>query len=445
MRRHLHRHRRKLLSLQAWRIRLVFWGGALLLGGIAASFALVAARMDHGFRDLVERWPWLPFVMMPLGLMLINWLTRRFFPGAGGSGIPQVIAALQMKQRAAVLSFRIAVGKLLLTSLGLFCGASIGREGPTVHIGASIMYSLRRFANFPDFYYRHGLIAAGGAAGVAAAFNTPLAGIVFALEEISRSFEARTNGVIMTAVIFAGLTAMALLGNYSYFGVSDVQFALNPMLVLSILLCGIIGGLLGGLFSQALISGNRWIRPWITRYPLRVTALLGLLLACIGWLSGHDSFGTGYEKAYGIITGEGDFDPWFLLYKFMATLGSYLTGIPGGIFAPSLATGAGIGQNLAHWIPIAPVAFMVMVGMVAYFAGVIQAPITAMVIVLEMTSNENMIFPLMISALLGSGASSLVCPRSLYRVLAEDFLNPVGKPAARARREDSGEDDQMQR
>ncbi len=445
MRRHLHRHRRKLLSLQAWRIRLVFWGGALLLGGIAASFALVAARMDHGFRDLVERWPWLPFVMMPLGLMLINWLTRRFFPGAGGSGIPQVIAALQMKQRAAVLSFRIAVGKLLLTSLGLFCGASIGREGPTVHIGASIMYSLRRFANFPDFYYRHGLIAAGGAAGVAAAFNTPLAGIVFALEEISRSFEARTNGVIMTAVIFAGLTAMALLGNYSYFGVSDVQFALNPMLVLSILLCGIIGGLLGGLFSQALISGNRWIRPWITRYPLRVTALLGLLLACIGWLSGHDSFGTGYEKAYGIITGEGDFDPWFLLYKFMATLGSYLTGIPGGIFAPSLATGAGIGQNLAHWIPIAPVAFMVMVGMVAYFAGVIQAPITAMVIVLEMTSNENMIFPLMISALLGSGASSLVCPRSLYRVLAEDFLNPAGKPAARARREDSGEDDQMQR
>ncbi len=445
MRRHLHRHRRKLLSLQAWRIRLVFWGGALLLGGIAASFALVAARMDHGFRDLVERWPWLPFVMMPLGLMLINWLTRRFFPGAGGSGIPQVIAALQMKQRAAVLSFRIAVGKLLLTSLGLFCGASIGREGPTVHIGASIMYSLRRFASFPDFYYRHGLIAAGGAAGVAAAFNTPLAGIVFALEEISRSFEARTNGVIMTAVIFAGLTAMALLGNYSYFGVSDVQFALNPMLVLSILLCGIIGGLLGGLFSQALISGNRWIRPWITRYPLRVTALLGLLLACIGWLSGHDSFGTGYEKAYGIITGEGDFDPWFPLYKFMATLGSYLTGIPGGIFAPSLATGAGIGQNLAHWIPIAPVAFMVMVGMVAYFAGVIQAPITAMVIVLEMTSNENMIFPLMISALLGSGASSLVCPRSLYRVLAEDFLNPAGKPAARARREDSGEDDQMQR
>jgi H+/Cl- antiporter ClcA len=444
MRRHIHRHRRKLLSLQAWRIRLVFWGGALLLGGIAASFALAATRMDHGFRALAERWPWLPFLMMPLGLMLINWLTRRFFPGAGGSGIPQVIAALQMKQRATVLSFRIAVGKLLLTSLGLFCGASIGREGPTVHIGASIMYSLRRFASFPDFYYRHGLIAAGGAAGVAAAFNTPLAGIVFALEEISRSFEARTNGVIMTAVIFAGLTAMSLLGNYSYFGVSQVQFALNPMLVLSVLVCGIAGGLIGGLFSQALISGNRWIKPWIGRYPLRVTALLGLLLATLGWLSGHSSFGTGYEMAYGIITGEGTYDPWFPLYKFLATLGSYLTGIPGGIFAPSLATGAGIGQNLAHWLPIAPVSFMVMIGMVAYFAGVIQAPITAMVIVLEMTSNENMIFPLMISALLGSGASSLVCPRSLYRVLAEDFLQ-VGRQIGKAVTGKPDRGDQIQR
>ena len=424
MRRHLHRHRRKLLSLKAWRIRLVFWGGALLLGGIAAGFALLAARMDHTFRGLADQYSWLPFLWMPLGLMLVNWLTRRFFPGAGGSGIPQVIAALQMKQRAAVLSFRIAIGKLLLTSLGLLSGASIGREGPTVHIGASIMYSLRRFAPFPDFYYRHGLVAAGGAAGVAAAFNTPLAGIVFALEEISRSFEARTNGVIMTAVIFAGLTAMALLGNYSYFGVSEAQFALSPMLVLSIVLCGIIGGLFGGLFSQFLISGNRWIRPWITRYPMIVTALLGLFLATLGWASDHDSFGTGYEKAYGIITGEGDYDPWYPLYKFFATLGSYLTGIPGGIFAPSLATGAGIGQNLAHWFPIAPVSFMVMIGMVAYFAGVIQAPITAMVIVLEMTSNEHLIFPLMISALLGSGASSLVCPRSLYRVLAEDFLRP---------------------
>lgn len=422
MRRHLRRSRRKFFSRKAWQIRLVFWTGALLVGSIAALFAILAGQADHSFLQLAQKYPWLPFILTPAGLMLISWLTTRFFPGANGSGIPQTIAALQMKNKSAVLSFRIAIGKLLLTVMGLFCGASIGREGPTVHIGASIMYSLRRFANFPAFYYQHGLIAAGGAAGVAAAFNTPLAGIVFALEEISRSFEQRTNGIILTAVIFAGMTAMALQGNYNYFGISSVTFDFDFSLVASILVCGVLGGLLGGMFSQSLISGSRWIKPWILKYPLRITFIIGLGLACIGSLSNHQSFGTGYEAAYGIVTGSSEFDPMFPVYKFVATLGSYLTGIPGGIFAPSLATGAGIGQNLAHWIPLAPVPFMVLIGMVAYFAGVIQAPITAMVIVLEMTANQNMIFPLMITALIASGTSSLVCPQSLYQVLAQSFL-----------------------
>ena len=422
MRRHIRRSRRKLFSYHAWRIRLVFWGGALIVGCIAALFAMMATQADHGFRFLIDRYAWLPFVLTPLGLMLINWITRRFIPAAGGSGIPQTIAALQVARKSALLSFRIAISKLLLTTLGLFCGASIGREGPTVHIGASIMYSLRHFANFPAFYYRQGLIAAGGAAGVAAAFNTPLAGIVFALEEISRSFEQRTNGIILTAVIFAGMTAIALLGNYTYFGISQATFEMDFSLIASMLICGILGGLLGGLFSQSLISGSRALKPWLENYPFRVTFLLGLVIASLGHLSGHQSFGTGYEAAYGILTGSSEFDPMFPVYKFLATLSSYFSGIPGGIFAPSLATGAGIGQDIAHFLPLAPVSFMVLVGMVAYFSGVIQAPITAMVIVLEMTANQNMIFPLMITAFIGSGMSSLVCPKPLYRVLAETFL-----------------------
>ncbi len=422
MRHHIRRSKRKLFSLNAWRIRLVFWVGALLVGCIAALFAMMASTADHSFKEFATQYPWLPFIFTPAALMLINWLTRRFFPGSNGSGIPQTIAALDLKNKSAVLSFRIAIGKLLLTTMGLFSGASIGREGPTVHIGASIMYSLRHFANFPSFYYKQGLIAAGGAAGVSAAFNTPLAGIVFALEEISRSFEQRTNGIILSAVIFSGLTAMALLGNYNYFGISTATFNLDIKLVASIIICGVIGGFLGGLFSQSLITGNRLIKPWIEKYPLSVTFILGLIIAYIGHLSGHSSFGTGYEAAYGIISDSSDYNPLFPVYKFFATLSSYFTGIPGGIFAPSLATGAGIGQDIAHMIPLAPISFMVLIGMVAYFSGVIQAPITAMVIVLEMTANQNMIFPLMITAFIATGVSSLVCPKPLYRVLAETFL-----------------------
>lgn len=423
MRKHIRRSRRKLFSFKAWRLRLVFWVGALIVGITAVIFAMMADMADHSFTKLVKQYPYLPFILTPAGLMLINWLTRKFFPGSNGSGIPQTIAALQMQNKQVVLSFRIAIGKLILTTMGLFSGASIGREGPTVHIGASIMYSLGCFAKFPAHYYQHGMIAAGGAAGIAAAFNTPLAGIVFALEEISKSMQERTNGIILTAVIFAGMTAVALLGNYTYFGESDAYFSMKLSLIASMVVCGVVGGLLGGVFSQALITGNRLIRPWIRRYPMRITCLLGLLIAYIGYLSGHSSFGTGYQAAFQIVSTQGETDLLFPVYKFLATLSSYFTGIPGGIFAPSLATGAGIGQNLAHFVPIAPISFMVLIGMVAYFSGVIQAPITAMVIVLEMTANQNMIFPLMITAFMGSGVSSLICPKPLYRALAEDFLN----------------------
>ena len=428
MRKHIRRSRRRLFSYKAWRLRLVFWLGAFLVGIIAVLFARMADIADHSFTRLLDDYPYLPFVLTPAGLMLISWLTRKFFPGANGSGIPQTIAALDLKNKDSVLSFRIAIGKLLLTTMGLFSGASIGREGPTVHIGASIMYSLGRFAKFPAHYYQHGMIAAGGAAGIAAAFNTPLAGIVFALEEISKSMQQKTNGIILTAVIFAGMTAIALTGNYSYFGISQASFSMEIPLVLSMIICGVTGGFLGGIFSQTLISGNRLIQPWIQRYPMRITFVLGLFIAYIGHISGHTSFGTGYGAAYQIVTGAGEVDQLFPVYKFLATLGSYFTGIPGGIFAPSLATGAGIGQNLAHFFPLAPSSFMILIGMVAYFSGVIQAPITAMVIVLEMTSNQNMIFPLMITAFLGSGVSSLVCPRPLYRALADGFLG-VGSGA----------------
>ncbi len=423
MRKHIRRSSRRLFSFKAWRLRVVFWSGALVVGLVAVIFARMADIADHSFTRLLDDYPYLPFILTPAGLMLISWLTRRFFPGANGSGIPQTIAALELKNKESVLSFRIAIGKLILTSMGLFSGASIGREGPTVHIGASIMYSLGRFAKFPAHYYQHGMIAAGGAAGIAAAFNTPLAGIVFALEEISKSMQQKTNGIILTAVIFAGMTAIALTGNYSYFGVSQASFNMDLSLILSMIICGVTGGFLGGVFSQTLITGSRLIQPWIKRYPMRITFVLGLFIAYIGHLSGHTSFGTGYSAAYQIVSGEGEVDQMFPVYKFLATLGSYFTGIPGGIFAPSLATGAGIGQNLAHFIPLAPASFMVLIGMVAYFSGVIQAPITAMVIVLEMTSNQNMIFPLMITAFLGSGVSSLICPRPLYRALADSFLN----------------------
>ncbi|HEX5326808.1 MAG TPA: chloride channel protein, partial [Acetobacteraceae bacterium] len=188
--------------------RMIFWIGALAVGLCAIGFAAGANHANHLYHQLIAITRFAPFIVAPAGLALVAWLTRRFFPGSQGSGIPQAIAALQMRdegQRRSVLSLKLAFGKIVLTLLGLLAGASVGREGPTVQVGASIMLTLGKWVRFPRIELERGLILAGGAAGIAAAFNTPLAGVMFAIEEMSRSFEERTSGTVLTAVIVAGL------------------------------------------------------------------------------------------------------------------------------------------------------------------------------------------------------------------------------------------------
>jgi H+/Cl- antiporter ClcA len=411
-----------------WRRRLVFWGGAVATGAVAVLFALCSDYAQAAFRALHERWAWWPFVAAPLGLALATALTRVWFAGAEGSGIPQTIAALGMSsesQRDAVLGLRIAFGKILVTVLSLACGASVGREGPTVQVGASIMHALRRFARFPKVDIDRGLILAGGAAGVAAAFNTPLAGVVFALEELSRSFEERTSGVILTAVILAGVTSIALVGDYTYFGTTSagLQGASSTWTIVPI--CGLLCGLLGGVFALALRSSRRWLPPSVQRFgdsrPVLFAAACGLVLALIGVAGQGTTYGTGYVEARAILEGGVEPNAAFAPLKALATVVSYLSGIPGGIFAPSLAIGAGLGGQLYAWLPLAPMGTIVVLSMAGFFAGVVQAPLTALVIVVEMTDNRSLMLPLMAVALIARVSSGLVCREPLYRALARAF------------------------
>lgn len=416
--------RNKILCTTTWKIQLVFWFSAILVG-IAATLFAIASEHTHGlFKRILAISPYLPLVVTPLLLVFVAWLTRRFFPGAQGSGIPQSIAALNIQDhgaRATLLSLRIAIGKIVLTLLGLLGGASIGREGPTVHVGAAIMFSFGNLARFPQHFMDRGLILAGGAAGIAAAFNTPLAGIVFAIEEMSRSFEQRTSGTILTAVVIAGVTAIAIQGPYTYFGISDASLPLSASW-LAVLVCGVLGGGLGGLFSRMLISSTRKFSPWQSKYPLRIALICGLGIAIIGIFSGGTTYGTGYDEARLLVTGEGELDASYPIMKLFATFVSYLSGIPGGIFAPSLATGAGVGAFFAQWFSSVPVETIVLLGMVGYFTGVVQTPITAFVIVLEMTGNHGMLLPLMLTALIAQGTSKLICPEAIYVAMAAPFL-----------------------
>ncbi len=421
-----------LFSPRLWMRRLVYWVGALLVALMAIGFARGADAGQGLFQAILGVNRWLVFIVAPAGLALSVVVTRCVFPGAQGSGIPQVIAALHMTDSAAIrriLSWRVAFGKVLLTLLGLACGASIGREGPTVQVGATIMYGLGRSLRLPYVQMERALVLAGGAAGIAGAFNTPLAGIVFAIEELSHSFEARTSGTVLTAVIVAGIATLALVGNYTYFGVTSVQLDFGAGWV-AVVMCSLAGGLAGGLFSRLLIAGAaslpRAAGLFVMRHPVWFAAGCGLVLAMLGWASGGNTYGTGYEQAKQLVEGGAQLPAGFAVYKFAATVVSYLSGIPGGIFAPSLSVGAGLGQMLAPLLPSAPSGAVVLLGMVAYFSGVVQAPITATVIVMEMTNNQNMTIPLMTTAMLAFGVSRLVCRRALYGALARRYLLAIG-------------------
>jgi len=419
------RGRRYLLSLEGWRTRLVFWGGAVAVGAAAALFARFAEYCMHAFQWLTQTSGWLTLVVTPVGLVLAVWLTRRVFTGTEGSGIPQTIAAVgnrSRQQRWRLLSLRVAIGKILLTGLGLASGASIGREGPSVQVGASILYRAGRLARFPKHEVERGLVLAGGAAGIAAAFNTPLAGIIFAIEEMSRSFEERTTGTMLIAVIIAGMTALAINGNYTYFGSARVEIHAADWMIVP--LCGFVGGLLGGLFSSALVAGSGRIAPLISAYPYRVALACGLTVAVVGVISGNMIHGTGYRETASILGNHAEADFMYPFYKMVATLASYLSGIPGGIFAPSLSVGAGLGADLAPLFPTVPIAAMAILGMVSYFAGVVQTPITAFVIVMEITGSHAMALPLMATSFIAYGASRLVCREPIYRALARRFMEP---------------------
>ena len=277
-----------------------------------------------------------------------------------------------------------------------------------------------------------GLILAGATAGVAAAFNTPLAGIVFGIEELSRAFELRTSGLVIGAVIAAGLTATALLGDYSYFGHnSDMLNTAAEWLAVPV--CGVVGGLMGGIFSRILVllAGGLpgRIGGWIKRQPVPFAVLCGLGVALCGMASGDTTFGTGYEQIKSVLA-DGAPLPWsFAILKLAATTLTSISGIPGGIFSPSLAIGGGIGLNLGAIFTSVPVGVMILLGMVAYFAGVVQAPITAFVIVTEMTDNHAMMVPLMATALIASSTSRLICPEGVYHALAKNFVRQVQSTA----------------
>lgn len=266
-----------------WRRRVAILGGAVLAGLVALVFADVADRANTAFHASFARWRWAPLVATPVGFALIAWLTSRFAPLARGSGIPKVMAATKNPEAAlsTLVSARAAVAKFFLTAVALLVGASVGREGPTVQIAAAIMGRMHRILRIP---IRSSVYIAGGAAGVAAAFNTPLAGVAFAIEELAAAYEQRMTLLVMAAVRIAEMISLGIAGDYIYFGAMRETFGVTQALIPAPV-AGVAGGLAGGLFSRLMLSAETTpLRPmaWLRAHPVTFAALCGSIVAILG-------------------------------------------------------------------------------------------------------------------------------------------------------------------
>ncbi len=410
------------------------WGGALLVGLVAVLYARWSEDAYELFLHWISGRSWLAFLITPAITVLCVFLTRRWFSGSEGSGIPQVIAALHAPPDETLMKrlfgLRVIVGKLGISLLGFLGGMTIGREGPTVHLGAAIMAETRRLYPHQGKRLERSLLLAGAAAGLSGAFNTPLAGVIFAIEELARDFESRTNGVMITAVVFSGLTSLALAGNYLYFGQINVPQNFGIGFILPVVVIALLCGLAGAAFNLALLRPDVWmprqLREWRSAKPLLYALIIGLLIAALGVATHGQTWGSGYDQARHLLDGHASVSPLYALTKWTAMIISYMAGIPGGLFSPSLSIGAGLAQWVHALFASAPMPALIALCMAGYLAAVTQSPLTSFVIVLEMTNGTGMVIPMMAVALVATRISNLFTP-PLYEALAEK--NYFGKTA----------------
>jgi len=374
-------------------------------------------------------WCWL---FSPLLFLLSVEMVRRIAPCAAGTGIPQAIFAARHlgianeEALAPLVSPATLAVKVVSLLIGIWAGASTGREGPTVHVATCvfimILWPFRRWAGVS--VDPRSAVIAGGAAGLAAAFNTPLAGVTFAIEELTTDYFSNIKDLVLLAIIVAAVAAKLLTGEYAYFG-KLLEPPVVPLTATFVI--GLVGGLLGAFFSSAILHGQKIISRFnspLSRYGIPVALSLGVLV--IASFVGLNVLGPGNEVAKTLIFGQ--FGPWAILFplaKIGTTLFTYLSGIAGGIFAPCLSIGAAMGADVGRCLNVST-ASCAMIGMAAFLSGTIQAPITSFVIIFEMTGHHQMLLPIMLSSLLAFMVARVLGAKHFYQALATNYNYLLG-------------------
>ncbi|HLO87943.1 MAG TPA: chloride channel protein [Nostocaceae cyanobacterium] len=397
--------------------------------GIVAALSAVALKEGSGWLGtwrihstyILPAWIALPAVGMGLGY-LAGYLVQRLAPEAAGSGIPQVKATLA--NVPINLSWRVAIIKLVSAIIILGCGLTLGRQGPTVHVGAGLAAGMSRLVpTSPD--HRRQMIAAGAGAGLAAAFNAPIAGVLFIVEELLQDLSGLTLGTAIIAAFIGGVISRLLGGRTLQLDLELMQYHSSFSLpeIPIFLVLGILAGLLGALFNRGLIYSIKLYRSLHISLPLRV-ALAGLISGLVVALLPEYFRNYAGLREY-MITTDNNISLAAIAFvsQFILTLIAFGSGAPGGLFAPSLILGSCLGHLVgtcgSHILGLGSPTTYALAGMGGFFSAVSKVPITAIVIVFEMTTDFNLVLPLMIVSVTSYLVAEKVVPGSLYDKLLQ--------------------------
>jgi H+/Cl- antiporter ClcA len=412
-----------------------FWIASVITGLIAVLYTRLFIWAEDATTMAFNWHHWSLFILSPVCFVFAWWLVQKFSPYARGSGIPQVMAAIQISSPKTtgivdkLLGFRIILIKVCSSLVMAVGGGAIGREGPTIQIAASIYKIVYQLLPkwWPKIAKRN-MMVTGAAAGLAAAFNTPLGGIVFAIEELTKTHFSYYKTAIFSSVIIAGLSAQALLGPYLYLGYPKLD-GLSPAIFFGVALVAVIAGLLGaGMSKMILFIFELKARFKFTWQHVLYAMGCALVMVFLAFFVNAEVLGSGKDIMQHTLFTADKYVHWYTpILRMGGSMLSFTTGAAGGIFAPALGAGASVGSLVASWFRVSDIDtnMLILSGMVGFLTGVTRSPFTSVILVLEMTDRHNVIFHLILAGMVASLVSVLIDKHSLYDHLKVQYIKDL--------------------
>jgi H+/Cl- antiporter ClcA len=415
-----------------------FWMASIITGLAAVLYTKLFVAAENFALFIFDQHAWLLFILSPICFVLAWWLVHRFAPYSRGSGIPQVMAAVKISSPKTtkivdkLLGLRIILIKVSSSLIMAIGGGAIGREGPTIQISASIYKFVYQVlpAWWPKVAKKN-MIITGAAAGLAAAFNTPLGGIVFAIEELTKTHFSYYKNAIFSSVIIAGLSAQALLGPYLYLGYPKLD-GLSNTIFFGVAVVAVISGLLGSAMAKIILMIFEWKAKFKFSYNHVIYVVVcSLILVSLAYFVNSEVLGSGKEIMQKTLFTADKYVSWYTpILRIVGPLVSFTTGAAGGVFAPALGAGASIGSLVAGWFNESDIDtnMLILSGMVGFLTGVTRSPFTSVILVLEMTNRHNVIFHLILAGMIASLVSIIIDKHSLYDHLKVQYIKELNTP-----------------